>query len=116
MPAAAARGVSVEEIGARNPAEALATIRAYGEHVDRAILAGVEPLDHTLKLPSDQEALLEAIAAAAHDDAAIAASTRDLRATIARLLARLRESPATVTLVHPATGEPAAVAVGALDL
>jgi pimeloyl-ACP methyl ester carboxylesterase len=95
---------------------ALATIRAYGEHVDRAILAGVEPLDHTLKLPSDQEALLEAIAAAAHDDSAIADSASDLRVTIARLLSRLRESPATVSLAHPATGEPVTVAVGALDL
>jgi len=36
---------------------ALATLRAHGVHIDRAILAGIEPLDATLKLPSDQQAL-----------------------------------------------------------
>lgn len=86
---------------------ALATLRAHGEHIDRAILAGVEPLDHTLKLPSDQEALLRSISDL---------SATDLPAAIARILARLRKEPATVTLAHPMTGQSIAVQVGPLDL
>jgi pimeloyl-ACP methyl ester carboxylesterase len=95
---------------------ALATLRSYGDHVDRAILAGVEPLDHTLKLPSDQEALLDSIAALAKSDPVVGKAVPDLKGTIARVLSRLRENAPTVTLVHPATGEPVPVRVGPLDL
>lgn len=95
---------------------ALATLRAHGDHIDRAILAGVEPLDHTLKLPSDQEALLRSISDLAKNDRAVAKSVPDLQAAIARVLARLRKEPATVTLAHPMVGQPIAVQVGPLDL
>lgn len=95
---------------------ALATLREHGDHVDRAILAGVEPLDHTLKLPSDQEALLRTITELAKKDRAVAKSTPDLAAAIARVMARLRREPVTVTLVHPMAGQAIAVQVGPLDL
>jgi pimeloyl-ACP methyl ester carboxylesterase len=95
---------------------ALATLRAYGDHVDRAILAGVEPLDHTLKLPGDQEALLDSIASLAQSDPVVGKAVPDLKRTITRVLSRLRENAPTVTLVHPATGEPVPVRVGPLDL
>jgi pimeloyl-ACP methyl ester carboxylesterase len=95
---------------------ALATLREHGDHVDRAILAGVEPLGHTLKLPSDQEALLRSVSALVKSDRAVAASVPDLTAAIARVLARLQKEPVTVTLVHPMAGQSIAVQVGPLDL
>jgi len=95
---------------------ALATLREHGDHVDRAILAGVEPLGHTLKLPSDQEALLRSISELAKRDRAVAASVPDLTAAISRLTARLRKEPVTVTLAHPMTRQSITVQVGPLDL
>lgn len=95
---------------------ALATLRAHGDHIDRAILAGIEPLHHTLKLPSDQQALLQEISRLAKTDPAIAKRVPDLMAAIERTVARIRKEPATVTLVHPATGQSVPLQVGAFDL
>lgn len=95
---------------------ALATLRAHGDHIDRAILAGVEPLGHTLKLPSDQEALLRSISDLAKRDREVARSVPDLTAAISRVMARLRKEPATVTLVHPMAGQSITVQMGPLDL
>jgi len=95
---------------------ALAALRAHGDHIDRAILAGIEPLDHTLKLPNDQQVLLEEIARRAKTDKTIAKSVPDLTAAITRTIDRLRKEPATVTLVHPVTGQAVPVTVGAFDL
>lgn len=72
---------------------ALATIRRHPASVARAVLAGVEGPDHTLKLPSDQQALLERIAAthaADHPD------TPPFLDDVAAVLDRLRESPVVV--------------------
>lgn len=95
---------------------ALATLRTHGEHIERAILAGVEPLDHTLKLPGDQQSLLNEIARLAKSDPAIAKRLPDLIPSIARIVEHLRKEPATVTLVHPAMGQSVPVQVGAFDL
>lgn len=95
---------------------ALATLRAHGDHIDRAILAGVEPLDHTYKLPSDQQALLDRISELVKRDPATRKAIPDLEGTIARVLEKLREKPASVTLVHPVTHQPVDVAVGPFGL
>jgi pimeloyl-ACP methyl ester carboxylesterase len=95
---------------------ALATLKTHGAGIDRAILAGVEPLANTLKLPSDQEALLGTIAELSRKDPALAKAVPDLRASIARVLERLRRQPETVNLVHPVAGQPTPITVGALDL
>lgn len=95
---------------------ALATLKAHGEGIDRAILAGVEPLANTLKTPGDQEALLGTIAELTREDPALAQAIPDLRASIARVLERLRRQPETVSLVHPVAGQATPITVGALDL
>jgi|CXWL01.1.fsa_nt_gi pimeloyl-ACP methyl ester carboxylesterase len=89
---------------------ALATIKAYGPHVDRAILAGVEGLDDTAKLPSDQQEVLALLAALARPQ------TPDLLATIEALLHELAAQPRVVSLTHPVTGESAPFVLGPLDL
>jgi pimeloyl-ACP methyl ester carboxylesterase len=95
---------------------ALATLKAHGEGVDRAILAGVEPLANTLKTPGDQELLLESIAGLVRQDPALAKVLPDLRASVARVLERLRRKPETVILVHPVAGQAMPITVGPLDL
>ena len=86
---------------------ALATIRRHPEAVARAVLAGVEGPDHTLKLPSSQQALLERIAAlyaAEHPDAP------PFLADVEAVLDRLREAPAVVDVGGQA------VAIGTFDV
>ena len=95
---------------------ALATAARYPESIDRLILAGVESLDQTLKLPSDQQALLEEIAERASRQPKIRARVPDLLASIRRLLQRLEESPVEVELVDPRSGRPFTVTLGAFDL
>jgi pimeloyl-ACP methyl ester carboxylesterase len=95
---------------------ALATIKEYPASVDRAILAGLEPLRHTLKLPSDQQELLEEIGRLAAADPTVRNAIPDLVGSIARLLARLEREPASALLVDPTDGTAGEVAVGAADL
>jgi pimeloyl-ACP methyl ester carboxylesterase len=89
---------------------ALATLRRFGDHVDRVILAGVEGPDDTYKLPSDQQELLEAIAELARPQ------TPDLLGSIRNLLRDLEARPRTVPLTHPLTGKTFPLVLGPLDL
>ncbi len=86
---------------------ALSTIRRHPDSVARAVLAGVEGPDHTLKLPSSQQALLEQIAglyAAEHPGAP------PFLADVEAVLGTLRETP-VATEVGGQT-----VAIGAFDV
>ncbi len=93
---------------------AFATLRRHGEHVSRAILAGVEGPDHTVKLPSADQRLLEEIARRVNDDPFAAEEFPDLLGSIETLLARLEAEPARVELLHPQLG-PTEVVVCKLD-
>jgi pimeloyl-ACP methyl ester carboxylesterase len=95
---------------------ALATMKYHPNAVDRLILAGVEGLDQTLKLPSDQQRLLEEIARLAKTGPGVREAVPDLLGSIRRLLDRLAKEPATVPLTDPASGMTVGVTVGALDL
>src|SRR5262245_19467300 len=53
---------------------ALSMMRRHPERVDRAILAGTEGPDHTLKLPMNTERLLERVATLAAQDSAVHAA------------------------------------------
>lgn len=86
---------------------ALSTIRRHPDAVARAVLAGVEGPDHTLKLPSDQQALLERIAglyAAEHPGAP------PFLADVEAMLGSLRETPVAVEVGGQT------VAIGAFDV
>ncbi len=95
---------------------ALATMKYYGDHVDRVILAGVEPLDHTLKLPQDQQRLIEKIDSLSKKDGKIRALLPDLIDSITKLMQKLETKPQTVSLTHPLNGQTASVTVGKFDL
>ena len=84
---------------------ALATVRRHPGRVARAVLAGVEGPDDTLKLPSDQQALLERIDAAHRESGG-----SSLLDDIAAVLSRLGETPAVVDMAG------ARVAVSAFDV
>lgn len=76
---------------------ALSTIRRHGEIVDRAILAGLEGPDHSLKLPSDQQSLLEDIARRVADDSELRQHVPDLMKLIQEVLETLERNPVVVS-------------------
>ena len=89
---------------------ALATIRRHPEAVARAVLAGVEGPDHTLKLPSHQQALLEQIDALRRADDPASTFLADVEA----VLGRLRAEPVTVDV--EAGGQTVPLTIGAFDV
>ena len=91
-------------------------MKRHPESIDRVILAGIEGLHHTYKLPSDQQRLMKQIAALAKQDPAVRANVPDLLASIEGLLEKFRAEPVSVDLVDPRSGQPASVTVGAFDL
>ena len=95
---------------------ALSTMRRHRAHVDKAILAGIEGPDHTLKPPKQQQELLERIATLAREDRGVGPKVPDLMATIERVLDRLEKQPAEARLVDPRRGEMQRVVAGAWDL
>ncbi|WP_412060854.1 alpha/beta fold hydrolase [Rubrivirga sp. IMCC45206] len=70
---------------------ALAAIRRHPASIARAVLAGVEGPDHTIKRPSDQQALLEEIDRIVRADDPGATFLADIET----VLDRLRERPVT---------------------
>lgn len=95
---------------------ALATMKRHGDHLDKVILAGVEGLDHTVKLPSDSQALLERIDALLKADPKTKDVYPDFLGDVQTLLDRLEQQPVLVATQHPATGAPMEIAIGKLDL
>src|SRR5262249_44897017 len=94
---------------------ALATIRRHPDRVGRAILAGIEGPDQTLKLPSNTERLLERVAGRAARDSAVHAAVPDLVGTLRAALARLDREPARVRVPDsrtPAEGDSVEVVLG----
>lgn len=79
---------------------ALATIRRHPGLVERAILAGVEGPDHTVKLPSQWDGQLTNLERLIAADPEAAAEFPDLRGLIAGVLARLEREPAAVEVIR----------------
>ena len=77
---------------------AMATIRRYGEHVERAILHGPEGPDHTLKLPRSADQTLRALAREIRADPAVGPSLPDAVGTLRRLIDTLDREPATLVV------------------
>jgi pimeloyl-ACP methyl ester carboxylesterase len=94
----------------------LAMMKRHPESVERAILAGVEGLDHTAKLPSDQQRLLEKIDAMASADAALRAKMPSLLRTIEEVLTRLEDDPVIVPYSNPRSGKRDTVVVGRFEM
>lgn len=77
---------------------ALATIRRHAAHLDSIVLAGIEGLNHTLKLPSTYDAQLRKLSDLAAQDPDVKEKVPDMVALLNRALAKLEKQPITVTV------------------
>lgn len=93
----------------------LAVIRRHGEHLNRAIIAGIEGPDHTYKLPSQIQKNLEDIARIYRNDPQIGKDLPDLMGLLRTIGERLEKQPATVEVTDPANQQKVKVTVGKLD-
>lgn len=96
---------------------ALAYMKQWPEHVDRALLSGIEPLDHAYDHPQHFWHTLERIAALAEQDTALQPMLpkEGLMAAVQTIHARLTAAPQRVTLANPRGGDSLNVVIGAFD-
>jgi pimeloyl-ACP methyl ester carboxylesterase len=90
---------------------ALATIRRHPQSIGRAILAGTEGPDHTLKLPSNGDAHLAAIGEALRRDPEWSARIPDFVALVRQVLEKLEKEPVVVEVTDPTTKQKVKVPV-----
>ena len=92
------------------------TMRRHGEHLDGVVLAGVEGLDQTYKLPLNMDTHFRKLAMMAARDPGVGKDVPDLVELYQRVSARLATEPMIVPANHPATGERIEIPVGAHGL
>ncbi len=95
---------------------ALATIKRHGAHISRAVLAMVEGLDHTMKLPSNIQQHIEQLNTLVKADPYWQARIPDLLALMQSIFERLEREPVTVSVTDRRTKENVAVCAGKFDL
>ncbi len=94
---------------------ALATIKRYPNSIERAVLAGIEGLDETVKLPALTDAFFARVQSVIDDDPDAAKVYPDLTGLMRSVHARLEREPAKVTLKDEA-GRDVRLVVGKLDV
>jgi pimeloyl-ACP methyl ester carboxylesterase len=94
----------------------LTYLKRHEKNLDKMIIAGVEGYDHTVKMPKDQQLLLERIAALLNSDPSTKNVYPDFLGQIKRLLEVLEKEPATVKSKNPMTGAPMDVVIGKFDM
>jgi pimeloyl-ACP methyl ester carboxylesterase len=87
---------------------ALAVLARHPDMVERLVLVGPEGANHTWKLPSQVDTVLERVAERAQ--------TPSLVIDMRRVIAGLAATPVTADISHPATGRPARVTIGSFDV
>lgn len=94
----------------------LATLKRHDKNIERAVLAGVEGLDHTYKLPSNIQLQLEAIAREIKADAELSAKIPDFIGLMKRVFAKVEKNPPTVEFTDSRTQQKVKVTIGKFDL
>lgn len=87
---------------------ALAVSRRHPSAVARVVLVSPEGPNHTWKLPSQADLVLQRLGERAN--------MPELSSEIRGVIDRLAAKPAVVSLMHPMTGQPVSVALGAFDI
>lgn len=89
----------------------LAMMKHYPKSVARAVLAGIEGLDETVKLPSENDAYFARVQAVIDADPAAKAAFPDLAGLMRRVHQRLNATPVAVAFTPPGKTEPVTVTI-----
>lgn len=95
---------------------ALATLKRHPDAVDSMVLAGVEGLDDTLKLPSQVDAPIRALSAEVARHPFYGERIPDLAALLREVFERADNEPFAIEIEHPETKEVVTTRFGRLDL
>lgn len=87
---------------------ALATLRRHPDAIERVVLIGPEGPDHTWKLPSQVDVVLQRLSEKAQ--------LPHLQDQMRQVIEQLVRSPAVVETTHPVTRQPITITIGAFDL
>jgi pimeloyl-ACP methyl ester carboxylesterase len=87
---------------------ALAVLRRHPSTVARVVLVSPEGPNHTWKLPSQADLVLQRLGARAN--------VPELSSELRRVIDQLVTKPAVVPLAHPMTGQPVSIALGGFDI
>ena len=82
---------------------ALATLKRHERRIDRMILAGVEGLPHTIKLPGNIQKHLEQIDRLVKADLELSRDVPDFLGLMKEVFARVERQPAVVEMTDPRT-------------
>ena len=94
----------------------LTTLKYHPNSVDRAVLAGIEGLDETVKLPSESDAYFARVQAVIDADPAAKAAYPDLAAMMRRVHAQLNATPARATFTPAGKTEPVTITFDAFGV
>lgn len=93
-----------------------AYMKYFGQHLDKAILVGVEGLGETFKMPLTMDAQFHKLAAMVAADDSINKDIPDLVALYKRVAQKLVDAPITLTVLSPLTQAPIKLKVGKFGL
>jgi len=94
----------------------LAAVKRHESSIDRVILAGVEGLTQTIKLPSNIQRHLARIDRLVKDDPELAKDVPDFLGLMERVLGQVELEPVTVEVTDPRTQQKSAVTINKLTL
>lgn len=95
---------------------ALATVKRHPDSIDSLVLAGVEGLDSTYKLPSQADAPIEALSREIANHPVYGELIPDFTQLLREVLERAEREPYAVEVEDPETGEVVTSLLGRLDL
>jgi pimeloyl-ACP methyl ester carboxylesterase len=87
---------------------ALATLRRHPEMIERLVLVSPEGPDHTWKLPSQVDGVLQRVSERA--------KLPELLSQMRQVIDRLARTPVVVTVMDPIAHQPATMAIGGFDV
>ena len=94
----------------------LTALKRHGKNIEKAILAGVEGLDSTYKLPSNIQLQLKVIEQEFKTDTELGAKIPDLLALMKRVFDRVEKNPETVEFTDSQSQKKVKVTIGKFDL
>lgn len=95
---------------------ALAILKLHEKSIDRVVIAGIEGLDHTLKLPSSYDRHLDDLNALVQLDPILSTKIPNLKKMLGMVIQRLESEPKKVIIVDKKSGENIEVVIGKFEV